>query len=309
MTTKTTQRFSKLDLSANILRPFGNGLLESRIVIRPPKKLCLYVSSHSGCIMKCGQCHLTANREFSFYPSHPKDYYQQVHKLVETFKNSKRYDEFKIKDLRININFMARGEPLMNPFVRNQWRDVYESILQAFRDHNMSKFPQINISTIMPHIVDRRGLDFFLRHTSSLPKIYYSSWSMQKDWKQRWMPNAIDTRKALCHLADYQSQIPDGMKNQSVIIHGAFVAGQNDNMNDIQELVSFMKQINLFARFNMIRYNRPNQGPFASFRESSPAQLDKIYNFLTRYNPGGVKRVERVGFDVDASCGMFSSSH
>lgn len=90
-----------------------------------------------------------------------------------------------------------------------------------------------------------------------------------------------------------------------VKIHGAFVHGENDALEDVQDLVYAMGREGLHARFNVIRYNPPTVGPFSHYKETTDEQREIIVDWLRRNNPGGVKEIARVGVDVFASCGTF----
>lgn len=156
------KRLVSKDGSRNFIVPFGNGQLESRLVLRrstnaalaaaaaaaPTKdsdaayrdKLCVYVSSQAGCNMGCGECHLTATQQTSMRPATPRDYSHQVHRVMDEWKNILSFstDQTKLRVKQVNIEFMARGEPLMNPYVRNKW---YHSFL-FFQFTNVNKYVQ-----------------------------------------------------------------------------------------------------------------------------------------------------------------------
>jgi len=150
-------KYSKIDQSCNLLSAFGSGLLESRIVVRDDttnkiKKICLYVSSHSGCIMGCGQCHLTANNERSFKPAHPNDYAFQISELLGVLTRSPFYANLQNdpKNLRFNIEFMARGEPLMNPLLTQNWENITTRFKNIFLGYGFSLEPSYFVSFFDP---------------------------------------------------------------------------------------------------------------------------------------------------------------
>lgn len=308
---------SRLDPSVNIIRGFPNGTsrsttrLESRLVIRN-EKLCIYVSSQGGCNMGCGQCHLTASGQTSMKPSTIDDYKQQVVSVLDEMSKS-RHSVVRNQVTRLNIEFMARGEPLANPYVLKSWSQLRNSISKVC--YNATRMiPKFNVSTILPYTLGYRPLiDIFdYKHDKcDIPTIYYSAWSIKDSFKKKWMPGAIPTLAGLQRLADFQSALVQrygdtDFAQSKVVLHSAFVQGQNDSMNDIDELLKSMKQVGLHARYNMIRYNPPAHGSsFDQYQESSDNHRRKIYEHLLRNNPGGVKTVDRVGLDVFASCGTF----
>lgn len=293
------------------------------------EKLCIYLSSHAGCNLGCGQCHLTANQQTSMKPATPKDYNAQFIQVLQELESRNAHLIPNLK--RVNIEFMSRGDPLMNPWILKHWNQLHEHLLVSKQLIDfLPWFPKLerkyNISTIVPHTFRNRSLyDVFLKNTSNeyWPTIYYSAWSLNSKFKEKWMPRALPTEEGISKLVDYQQTVkkhaewiphlisghgsvnPQFLAQSKVVIHGALVEGQNDSISDIQQLVETMTRKGLYARFNLIRYNPPQKGPFQQFKESPETQRHKIFDWLARNNPGGVKKIDRVGSDVYASCGTF----
>jgi adenine C2-methylase RlmN of 23S rRNA A2503 and tRNA A37 len=216
---------------------------------------------------------------------------------------------------RVNIEFMARGEPLANPHVLKHWSQIHDAIAGSV--HTRPWFPapkqvKYHISTIMPDTFAKRSLVETFLHTERecWPTIYYSAWSIDPNFKRRWMPRALPVSIALSKLVEYQRTIAERTGDVSyaetkVRIHGAYVHEQNDSLSDVQHLVDAMQQLKLVARFNVIRYNPPTVGPFAQFKEASEERRRALVDWLRVNNVGGVKEIDRVGQDVYASCGTF----
>ncbi len=254
-------------------------------------------------------------------PSTPSDYGKQFISVLNEVANNNPHLIPAIK--RSNIEFMARGEPLANPHVLKNWFAIHREmsgsdvrLREQFRWYPAAEHVKYHISTILPDsFVNHSLADCFLLPDSareSWPTIYYSAWSINPAFKARWMPRAMPTPQAISKLAEYQRAIKSRtggdtrFANTKVIIHGAFVHGQNDSLSDLQRLVQVMNSEGLVARFNVIRYNPPKVGPFSQFAEASDQQRRLIVDWLTRNNSvGGVKEIDRVGLDVYASCGTF----
>ena len=80
--------------------------------------MCVYVSSHVGCNMGCGQCHLTATGQTRMELAKPTDFAEQARQVVAEAGPRLPLVE------RVNVEFMARGEPMANPYVQHRWRAV-----------------------------------------------------------------------------------------------------------------------------------------------------------------------------------------
>lgn len=269
--------------------------------------------------MGCGQCHLTATGQTRMPAASPTDFASQIKEVLKEAPLS--------RVSRVNINFMARGEPLANAYIVSRWRAVAASI-RAQLPADLAPTCRYNISTILPsalfrHHPNHRPLPaIFLQQTNGqnetngekvlVPRLYYSAWSLSEAFKRRWMPGAIPTASALAHLAHYQrhvlQQMGESEAKASVIVHGAFVAGENDDIEkDVLPLLRAVRLSGLYSRFNVVRYNPTPKGPFAHHKESP--HIHKIAEIIARENPAGAKLIPRVGLDVHASCGTFASPY
>lgn len=313
---------SAIDPSLNMMRPFGNkgGELETRAVVRGPTfdKLCVYISSHGGCNLGCKQCHLTQNKQTSMKPSTMQDYVQQCNDMFVQFPKLRSYSANKIT--RITAEFMARGEPLENRVVRNEWNQLYMALHKTFDEHRQLSFPQVtsdafkcHISTLMPHSFRNKSLvETFMPYGSSpasWPVIYYSAWFLRPEIQREWMPNALPVSVALDKLSEYQQEMhrrtgSSEMGQSKVLLHRAFLDGLNDSPQEMQDLVDLMKAKNVVARINSLRYSPPENEPNKQ-QETPDPRRSQCLMFLKINNPGGFKEIERAGEDVRASCGVF----
>ena len=192
----------------------------------------------------------------------------------------------------MHYNFMARGEALANQQLITNGDEV---LLELGRMALQNKVkPKFNVSTIMPKSLKTSLVDIF---PLTQPTIYYSLYSMDPAFRKKWVPASMNPMEALDQLKEYQN-----LTKKIIKIHFAFIAGENDSIESIQEMCNELNKRNLICEFNLVRYNpfSPDQGS-----ESSEEVLQKLMEVLTLNFKGKVQMIPRVGFDVKASCGMF----
>lgn len=280
--------YSSEDSSVNFVTPHPQGgAFESRYVRREQEYFITYLSSHSGCNKACRFCHLTQTRQTMMDPASVDDYYLQA---LQVFRHYRQFDDA----IRVNYNFMARGEPLANPNILNNWQKVKAPLDSLSEQHALiSKF---NISTIMPEEISDRALaDIF---GQSDAQIYYSLYSMRDEFRKRWLPKAMDPHKALWKLVEWQQAT-----GQLLTLHWAFIEGENDSLEVLEEIIRAILVRNLDVKFNLVRYNPYSA---AQGREPSDEIIQRNFDYLAEAFGNEKSRiVPRVGFDVSASCGMF----
>lgn len=286
---------SAFDRSVNFVVKKGPSHLEARYVRRVPWKISAYVSSHNGCKMGCQMCYLTQLGQTSFNHATMDDYQKQFDHVLSYYDQS---DEEEPAE-RVNCNFMARGEPLANKTVINQFDELLNRFEHRAQQSNLEL--KMNISTIMPYTVAQRNLvDIF--GPSKLTEIYYSLYSIKSEFREKWLPNAIDYRDALAKLKEYQlaTQNP-------ITLHWAYIEGHNDKVEDVEELANIVREYELFGKVNLVRYNPPPN--LEHTKEPEEKKLEVLLNIvnssLTNSVTSGSKIIPRVGQDVYASCGMF----
>ena len=281
---------SKEDDSVNFVsRREGPGFFEARYVRRRPDYFVAYLSSQSGCAQACRMCHLTATGQNLDVDALPKDFLLQAQRVLEWYDQSGK--EAKV----VHFNFMARGEPLKNRWLREEGDKVLE--LLATEALSRSLFPRYLISTIMPV-----GMKYNFRLTDSFkvfhPEIYYSVYSVDEAFRRRWLPFAMPVKGALLILKDYQE-----MTSKIPKLHWAFIRGQNDSAESMARLCDAVNGIGLRVDVNIVRYN-----PYSE-KYGEESGEDVIYRnaeiLKTSLPLSNVQVVKRVGFDVMASCGMF----
>lgn len=280
--------FSNEDASVNFVTPHPQGgAFESRYVRREKDYFITYLSSHSGCNKACRFCHLTQTRQTMMDPASVDDYYLQG---LQVFRHYRQFDDAG----RVNFNFMARGEPLANPSVLNNWEKVRAPLQSLAEQHALvSKY---NISTIMPEEMRDRSLYDVFGDTGA--QIYYSLYSMRDEFRKRWLPKAMGAHDALWKLVDWQQKT-----GQLVTLHWAFIEGQNDSLEVLEEIIMAILVRSLEVKFNLVRYN-----PYSAAQGVEPSEeiIQRNFDYLAEAFGNEKSRiVPRVGFDVKASCGMF----
>lgn len=271
---------SQLDNSVNFLTQTEKGLFESRYVNRDNGYFICYLSSHTGCNQGCKMCHLTATGQVKMKPASLADYKYQAEKVFE-------HAQFKEEKI-VNINFMARGEPLLNPHVLSG--QVFEELDKLCRDYEF--VPTYNISTIFPLQFNISSIQYFGSHS---PTLYYSYYSDNPYFREEWLPNAHYPIFAFDFLSSYFRKT--GIKSK---IHFALIKNENDCEQDFYDLAYFINRLPYSPQINIVRYNSPNDS-----EESD--KIEYFRDFILDKTKASVYVVPRVGFDVKASCGMFVS--
>lgn len=279
---------SKQDVSVNYIHKEDAGFFESRFVQRDPSYYIIYVSSHTGCNQSCRFCHLTASGQTSMIPATVEDICDQVTRVLDDL------DTIKVE--KIHVNFMARGEPLLNPHLPKMYRALDSLIINR---SNASTYDiRYNVSSILPQGFELSGdaLAEALCHKNAM--LYYSLYSFDESFRKRWLPKAHNPVRALEAIQRYQ-----WLTGKEIVIHGAFIQNENDRASDIEALRSCVKKFGIKAKFNLVRYNpfKDNHGV-----ETPEWKLSNIIETIgSAWASKESRIVPRVGSDVYASCGMF----
>ena len=331
---------SSVDSSVNYIRSFGRSTLESRYVRRAPESISVYVSSHNGCKMKCKFCWLTAQGQTEFQHVGIDQYVQQLRTVLQDAPNpseraesrslSQGSDEKRVlgsniprSRVRINVNFMSRGEALANKHVVNSYDKLYMALESAVRECGFASV-KMNVSSIMPYTIRNRRLSEIFRYQPV--SIFYSLYSMSPAFRSAWLPNAIPPLEALGQLKQLQLDYEKHFRQLAVLqsggppaipvvpqvhFHWAFIEGQNDTEADVLEMVREIRSHNFTqSKFNLVRFN-PH--PTLPYREPDAAQLEKLFSLIqSSMNDDALdarmhksRIIPRAGPDVFASCGMF----
>ena len=283
------KRVSAQDASVNwVARADTHGYLEARYVRRVPEYFVVYLSSQTGCAQACRMCHLTASGQTKYEDVSVNDFVSQAKVVLDWYLESPQRAKV------VHFNFMARGEALDNPILVVNSDEIFSRLASEARSKDL--LPRFLISTIVPKSIEGRSLvDIFpLIH----PELYYSIYSMNPAFRRRWMPRALPAERALGMLSDWQrhtSKVPK--------LHYAFIEGENDSELDVRAICDAVNDLALRVNINIVRYNPPS-GKHG--REPSDEVLRRNARIFSEQLPHArVKIIPRVGFDVQASCGMF----
>lgn len=273
------------DKSVNFVQNVSDGYLEARYVRRSDRYFVIYLSSQSGCNRGCKFCHLTATGQTSYINATREDYLSQAKEVMQYYLTQPKAQE-------VNYNWMARGEALANYNLLEGANEILGDLSSLAIKHNL--IPKFNVSTIMPKTLKRGLADIFKGYN---PTIYYSLYSLDKNFREKWMPGAMEPEMALDNLKEYQE-----ITNKIINLHWAFIENENDSIAQLEDIVNLVNSRELLVNFNLVRYN-----PFSDKegRESPEDVIQRNYQFLKENLSGKVKIINRVGFDVKASCGMF----
>jgi 23S rRNA (adenine2503-C2)-methyltransferase len=272
---------SNIDASVNFVEQQLTGFLESRYVRRHPHYFIAYLSSQTGCNHMCKMCHLTVTNQKQHINCTLDDFINQAKTVFDHYGQDESAEY-------VHFNFMARGEILANPTVLNNSTELLTGLGKIALQQNL--IPKFNVSTIMPVTLKKSLSEVFPIIT---PTIYYSMYSTNLAWRAKWLPAAMPVRDALSLLQKYQS-----MTKKVVKIHCAFISGENDSVEEVDNMMGLLQHYGINASFNIVRYNpaTPDQGV-----ESD--RIDEIAEQIGKYMT--VKVIPRVGTDVKASCGTF----
>lgn len=286
---------SENDASENHVIPTEDGgNWEARWVQRTCEYGIVYVSSHTGCSMSCRFCHLTATRQTMMTPASMDVYLEQLRQGLSTYM--RRRDEGQIEPTeKIHVNFMARGEPLMNPTILKQSHELFAKMREIMEQAQPGVEKKFLVSTIIPDDLEH-DIDQFLSDEDV--ELYYSLYSLNPMFRKKWLAKAMSGEGGLDLCKRYQDKT-----GKRVNLHWAFIAGQNDSDKDVDLILEAVKRRDLRCKFNLVRYNPHDErhGEETS-EENLNRQFNKIYQTLG--DPES-RIVPRVGFDVKASCGMF----
>lgn len=278
---------SEEDASINYVFEQYVGRFEARYVQRVPEYAIVYLSSHVGCDLSCRFCHLTQTGQTQTIQAELQEYFAQAYHVM-------KHINFTSELKTIHYNFMARGDALDNDYlIWNSWRLFNALDLLSKANNVESKFL---ISTIIPKsFPDEELFEIFKDHRASL---YYSLYSLNPVFRKKWLPKALDPFVALDILKELQER-----HNTEIVLHWAFIQGENDSEQSVIDICNEVNKRGLKVRFNLVRYN-PHSSKCG--KESSEETLLKLLNIFNTMLPNQKhKMVQRVGFDVKASCGMF----
>jgi 23S rRNA (adenine2503-C2)-methyltransferase len=276
---------SEIDDSVNFVEQLGpRSAFESRYVRRSADYVSCYLSTQTGCEQRCRFCHLTTTGQSHFIrDATVEEICEQAH-LVLTHYDTQRQARV------VHFNFMARGEPLSSRIFVARNLEIFARLADLAREHNL--LPRYSVSTIIPKTFTWSFAEVF---PNIQPDIYYSLYSLDPGFRSKWMPMAMDPQEAITKLVAWQRH-----SKKIIKLHYALIYTENDLSGNPFDIVSAIRMAGLRCDVTLVRYNPPND----KSRESD--RYEWYADVLRRGLPESkVKVLDRVGFDVKASCGMF----
>jgi adenine C2-methylase RlmN of 23S rRNA A2503 and tRNA A37 len=278
---------SSIDASVNFVRAVDVGRIEARYVRRSDAYFVVYLSSQTGCAQACRMCHLTATGQTRLRNATFEEILEQADVVLA-------HQRALAPARSVHFNFMARGEPLSSPVILHRSAELFDALQRRARAIGVRS--RFLVSTILPNDLGDVALEDVFDGLP--PEIYYSLYSTDDRFRRRWLPNAIPVEDALDRLADWQRA-----SYKIVKLHYAFIEGENDAEADVHGVCDAVERRGLYVHVNIVRYNPPSE---RHGRESSEAVIQRNAALLsTRLPNARVRVIPRVGFDVQASCGMF----
>jgi adenine C2-methylase RlmN of 23S rRNA A2503 and tRNA A37 len=272
---------SQLDASVNFVEQQLTGFIESRYVRRQADYFIAYLSSQTGCNRGCQMCHLTATKQTQFSNLDQSNFVSQFETVLSHYEKDTPAQT-------VHLNFMARGEPLANTTITKTGTELFWRLGNMARDRGLRV--KFNVSTIMPVTLKKSLCEVFPLIPAN---VYYSIYSINSSFRNKWLPAAMPVERALANLKEYQQ-----VSKKIIKFHGAFIKGENDSEQDVEELMNTIAEYSFHSEFNIVRYN-----PYSSQQGEESLRVDDIAAQIQQYMP--CKIIPKVGQDVYASCGQF----
>lgn len=264
------------------------GYFEARYVRRSSKYFASYLSSQSGCNQGCRMCHLTATKQVNRTHASLDTYLEQSQAVFDWYDQKCQPAEL------VHFNFMARGEAFDNPLFIEHNKELFTRL--GFESTKRNLIPRFLVSTILPTSMSGKSLSKIFPVIT--PEIYYSIYSINPDFRKKWLPKAMPVDEALLMLKEYQENTKKIIK-----LHWAFIEGENDSSEDMALLCHKVRISGLRVDMAIVRYN-PYSEKFG--QESGIEAIQRNIETLKMLMPfSKIKMITRVGLDVKASCGTF----
>ena len=87
-------------------------------------------------------------------------------------------------------------------------------------------------------------------------------------------------------------------------IHFAFIENENDSIESVTAICDAINAVGLKVNVNIVRYN-----PFSERQGTEPSEeiIERNMHVMQELLPTArINLIKKVGFDVQASCGMFA---
>jgi adenine C2-methylase RlmN of 23S rRNA A2503 and tRNA A37 len=279
------------------------GKMESVEIDR--NKFSVFVSSSVGCPAGCKFCHLTINN----YPYRKLSAIEIFNNVKEALTSEVQYKP-ELRKKYMKLSWMGMGDAfLLDPV---DLRSISNKIIMwAIRDKGVAiGIDGIDIATMMPmskpgwpHHLAALNDDLFEYRVNPHSKgrsnlrIFYSL-------------HKFNDRKYLMPASRFNDPANDlQLLNQfkqwygiDIILHQLFLDGINDNENELSHIKAAINCLIEDVEVRILRYNTDKDSPY---KESG--RFDELVSLYSNVLPK-VKYQISSGSEINAACGMFSSS-
>ena len=301
--------------SCDTVRDPNTGVLHLNPVER--NKYSVFISSSTGCFMRCQFCHLTA-RNARYGKLNSLDL---LANLPAAIQDSVQHDP-SLRDRFVKLNWMGMGEDhMVSP---NRTRHVTLGLLDWIQDNGFAAgLDGVDIASVVPAIdpeewigefqtLDRdlepyplnpsnavtvhRSNGFTAHYPNrSRVRLFYSLHSAVQDTRDRLIPKAMPLDAALPALTRFSEG-----NRYNLIFHHLLLNGVNDSDAEIDALLAFWDRNGL--REHELRILRFNPADGSALRESDrfAAVIDRLAGEIPF-----LKVQISTGTDVKAACGQF----
>lgn len=285
---------SQHDSSVNFVWRHRVGSVEARYVRRREDRAIIYLSSKSGCAMRCKMCHLTQSGQSQAINLTLDETLHQAETVLRYLQEAVEGGAI-APIVGVDYSFMARGDFFDNALFIADAPELLRRLHALAARYGFDA--RVKISTIMPQAL--RSLSLSAIFGSWTPDLYYSVYSVEDGFRDEWLPRAMTVPQALRILTDWQVE-----SRKIIILHGAFISGENDDPAALAVLGDMVRGYGLRVDWNVVRYN-----PFSDDHGCETEDLSRCVRALKQAFPESqVNVISRVGPDVFASCGMFVRS-
>ena len=287
------------------------GTVDIRLTDR--NKYSIFISSSTGCYLKCPFCHLTIKNS-TYKKLKANGVLQNIKDALEN-EIGVRPD---LKNRFVKICWMGMGDALNQP---DMVYDVTMELMDWIMENGYAAgLDSVDVSTVMPN-VDDRWIGIFAHLNNALTKyplnpdtamveqaemathstytdrslfrLFYSLHSAMQTTRNNMVPNTTALATATAKLKKIQEN------GVSVLFHQLFVEGLNDRDSEIDVLVEYMNTHFPDNELRILRYNFCDRSPYKEW-DSIIGQLGQRLK-----NHKKIKIQTSAGSEVQAACGQF----
>jgi len=289
-------------------------------------KYSIFVSDSAGCYMKCKFCYLTL-KDMKYQKLHADGIVANIKEAIIARLDSVQKNGMpEIRNKFVKICWMGMGDAFINTF---RSLIVTESLLDTIMENEYAVgLDGVDMSTVMPKIKDLTPTFLRLKqleqklakyplnpHSDILVhrdkefsnlaltypsrsrfRLFYSLHSAIQSSRDNLIPNALPLDEAIPALLEYSED-----NKHNVIFHHMFMDGFNDTEEEIEALISLIKQYGLDKyELRILRYNTCEVSTY--IHESD--NFKNIIKRLMEVHPY-IKVQISAGSEVKAACGQF----